>query len=1100
MMHRSVSFLFVAATILAGSATSARGAAEEKLPASISIVALEAQPTLIELKNRYDYRQLLITGKTAAGEKVDVTRLAKIEPTTDIVTVSPTGQVRAKGDGKAVLRVSLSGQSIEIPVTSAASATYNVDFVRDVTPAMSKMGCNQGTCHGSAKGKNGFKLSLRGYDPLFDHRALTDDISGRRFNRAAPDESLMLLKASGQIPHVGGMLTKPGEPYYEILREWIATGVKLDLKTPRVTKIDVYPQNPIVPLAGMKQQISVIATYADGSTRDVSAEAFVDSGNIEVIEADKKGLLTMLRRGESPVLVRYEGSYAATTLTVMGDRSGFEWKEQPSNNHLDQLVYAKLQRVKTLPSGLSTDDEFIRRVTIDLTGLPPKADDVRKFLADTRDTKVKRDELIDRLVGSPDFVEQWTNKWADLLQVNRKYLGEEGAVAYRNWIRGAVASNMPYDEFVRQVLTASGSNLQNPAASYYKIHRTPAEVMENSTQLFLAVRFSCNKCHDHPFERWTQNQHYSLAAYFAQVGFKADPASAGRKVGGTDVEAAKDLFEIVFDRNAGEVNHEGTGQVAPPKFPFDHAGEAGKDVPRREQLAQWITSKDNVYFAKSYVNRLWGYLFGVGIIEPIDDIRAGNPPSNPELLDALTKQFIENGFNVQDMFRTICKSRTYQLSLTTNKWNADDTINYSHALARRLPAEALYDAIHRATGSQPKLPGVPAGFRAAQLPDAGVSLPFLDDFGRPPRESACECERSGGMLLAPVMKLINGPTVADALSDPDNAITKLVATQPEDAKVVEELYLRFLARRPTEQETKQGVAAMEFVDEDLPKAKAAMAAYEAGAAARQAEWEKSIGPVNWTAVAPVETKSALGATFAVQPDGAVLVAGALGKDTYTIALDVAEPITGLRLEALTDASLPAQGPGRAQNGNFVVSEISVTAAPKSDPSKAAPVALQNAQVDFSQASFSAAGAIDGNRDTGWAIHPQMGKPHVWLAETQADVKHDGGTRLVVTIVQNFNDGKHELGKFRLSTTASPRPVRLQAAPDAIAAIVAVPAEKRTAEQLAALAAHFRGQDPEFARVSQALAQATEQAKNHRLVGTQDLAWALINSPAFLFNR
>lgn len=1075
----------------------------ESIPAGVEVVSIEVFPDKIELAHRFDYRQLLLTGLTAEGERVDLTRMAKVEASADVVAVSPMGQVRPKADGQATLKLSAAGKTAEVPVTVANSgATYAVDYIRDVTPVMSKLGCNQGTCHGSAKGKNGFKLSLRGYDPMYDHRALTDDVSGRRFNRVAPDESLMLLKASGQIPHVGGMLTQPGEPYYEILRQWIASGVKLDMATPKVTKIDVYPQNPIVPRAGMKQQIVVIATYADGKTRDVSGEAFVESGNIEVIEASKQGVLTMLRRGEAPVLVRYEGSYAATTLTVMGDRSGFAWTQPPANNYIDELVYAKLKRVKTSISELCTDDEFLRRVYIDLTGLPPTAEDVKAFLADSRESRAKRDALVDKLVGSPEFVEHWTNKWADLLQVNRKYLGEEGSVAYRNWIRGAVAANMPYDKFVHAVLTASGSNLENPPASYYKIHRNPVDVMENTTQLFLAVRFNCNKCHDHPFERWTQNQYYEMSAYFAQIGFKVDPASNGRKVGGSNVEAATDLFEIIYDKQGGEVTNEGSGQVAPPKFPYQgELAAAVKQAPRRDQLADWMTSKDNQYFAKSYVNRLWGYLFGIGIIEPIDDIRAGNPPTNPELLDALTKQFIEKGFDVQEMFRTICKSRTYQLSISTNKWNEDDAINYSHATARRLPAEVLFDAIHRATGSQPKLPGVPAGFRAAQLPDAGVSLPFLDDFGRPPRESACECERSGGVLLAPVLKLVNGPDVANAISDAGNAITKIVAEQSDDAKVIEELYLRFLARRPTEAEIKLGIEAMEFADEDLPRTQAELAAYEATLPAKQAAWEKTVGPIAWTTIEPAEMKAAAGATFAKQADGSILVGGNLTKDTYTIVADTPlVGITGIRLEALADPSLPAMGPGRAENGNVVVGEIQLSAAAKATPDQAAPVVLQNAQADFAQQGFPPPNAIDGNHDTGWAIHPAMGKDHALVAEVKDPIANEGGSRLTFNLVQNYVDGKHALGKFRLSITTSPKPLQLQGLPANIAAIVAVPAEQRNDEQRKVLGDYFRSLDGELAKLNQAVAQAAEQAKNKRLVGAQDLAWALINSPAFLFNR
>ena len=370
-------------------------------------------------------------------------------------------------------------------------------------------------------------------------------------------------------------------------------------------------------------------------------------------------------------------------------------------------------------------------------------------------------------------------------------------MAFRNWIRKAVAGNMPYDKFVYTILTASGSNIDNPPASYYKILREPGPAMENTTQLFLAIRFNCNKCHDHPFERWTQDQYYHLAAYFAQVGREEDPKFKGQKIGDRRrLEGVPPLVEIITDRTTGEVKHERTGAVTAPMFPFQHAGSGPATGPRRVQLARWITSKDNPYFAKSYVNRLWSYLLGVGIIEPVDDIRAGNPPSNPRLLDQLTEEFMASGFDVRHMVRLICKSRTYQMSIQTNAWNKDDDINFSHAMARRLPAEVLYDAIHRATGSVSHLPGLPPGARAAQLLDSSEDVPggFFTLFGKPPRESACECERSGSMMLGPVLNLVNGPVVADALKDPENRLAKLAAREMDDRKVIEELFMAILCR------------------------------------------------------------------------------------------------------------------------------------------------------------------------------------------------------------------------------------------------------------------------------------------------------------------
>jgi hypothetical protein len=739
-------------------------------------------------------------------------------------------------------------------------------------------------------------------------------------------------------------------------------------------------------------------------------------------------------------------------------------------------------------------------VSLDLVGLPPTSDEVRAFLADARDTRVKRDELIDRLVGSGEFVELWTNKWADLLQVNRKFLGEEGAFALRGWIKQAVSSNMPYDKMVYSILTASGSTLDNPPAAYFKVLRTPQEVMENTTQLFLGVRFNCNQCHDHPFERWTQGQYFHLAAYFAQVGRKADPAARGEMIGGSAVEGGSPLIEDIFDSGAGEVVHGGTGQPAAPKFPYEHQDSAGSSEPRREQLAHWLTSKENQYFAKSYVNRLWGYMFGRGIIEPIDDIRAGNPPTNPELLEKLTSEFIASGFDMQHVLRLICKSRTYQLSIKTNKWNEDDTINYSHAVARRLPAEVLYDALQRTTGSTSRLPGVPAGYRAAQLPDVGVSLPsgFFEVFGRPPRESACECERSSGMMLGPVMTLVNGPTIAEAVGDPANAIAALVSREPDDAKVVDEIFLRVLNRPATPEEVTTGIAALHASAGEVLQLQTELNEYQAKLDAGLPAWEASQAAPVWTPLVPADSKSSAGATFAAGPDGAVAVSGANGKGTYTLTLNSELPnLTGIRLELLADPSLPAGGPGRAANGNVVLSEITATAAPKADPSKAAPVKFKRAIADFEQSGYAVTVAFDGNPGSGWALAPQFGKDHFAIFELEQPLA--GPQTLVLTLDQQHDD-THTIGKFRLSATASSQPASVSKLPEAIAKILAIPAAQRDAAQQTALLAHYRSLDSNWMRLSTAVKQAAEQQKNVRLTGAQDLAWALINSPAFLFNR
>ncbi len=741
----------------------------EQGPADEEIDRLEVLPSAVQLNSPYDYTQLVVTAVTKSGDTNDVTRLCEISAP-GFATVTANGLVRPVSIGSASITVSYEGKTEKIDVVAAnivGDEHAAVDFIRDVNPILSRLGCNQGTCHGAQKGKNGFKLSLRGYDPIFDVRALTDDLAARRINASAPEESLMLRKPLGLTPHQGGALMRDGDPNHVILRRWIADGSKLNLQSQRATRIEVSPLNPIVQSTTARQQVRVVAHYPDGSSRDVTQEAFIESGNSEVAKAEAGGLLQAVRRGEAAILARYEGNYAATTLTVMGDRSSYEETAVETWSQIDELVAEKWKRVKITPSGLCDDATFLRRVYLDLTGLPPSSDKVREFLDDDTSTRQKRAKVIDELIGSAPFVDYWTNKWADLLQVNRKYLGVEGSTKFREWIHTAVTENRPYDQFAHQILTATGSNNENPAASYFKILRTPEDTMENTTHLFLGIRFNCNKCHDHPFERWTQDQYYEMSAFFAQVALQKDPASGDRKIGGTAVEGAKPLFENVIDKKDGDVQHARTGTVVAPDFPFEVAFECGDDVPRRQKLAAWMTDADNPYFARSYVNRLWGYLFGVGLIEPIDDIRAGNPPTNPELLDHLTASFVESGFDARQMFRMICNSRTYQLSVETNELNQDDTLNYSHALPRRLPAEVIYDAVHSVTGAVSNIPGQPKGTRAAALTDAGVKLKdgFLQNLGRPARESACECERSSDLQLGPVMALISGPTIGTAIAE-----------------------------------------------------------------------------------------------------------------------------------------------------------------------------------------------------------------------------------------------------------------------------------------------------------------------------------------------
>ncbi len=1192
----------------------------EALPKDAKVVALEIEPKSVELGKWTDSAQLLVFATLANGERLDATRLAKLELTgfsKSAADVLPGGVVRPKANGSVTVKASLAGKSASVPVKVAGiTKEPQTDFIRDVNPVLTKAGCNGGTCHGAKEGKNGFKLSLRGYDAEYDVRAFTDELASRRANVASPDDSLMLLKPTGAVPHQGQKVFEPGDLNYRIVREWIGAGAKLNAGAPRVTKIELSPQNPVVQRVGARQQMRVLATYADGSTRDVTTLAFVDTGNQDVAKTDAAGVVTTLRRGEAPMLARFEGAYAATTVTVMGDRTGFAWSEPEKWNKIDEFTAAKWQRMKILPSGLCSDDEFIRRVSLDLTGIPPSADEVKAFLADPRPTREKRDALVDKLVGCDDYVDHWSNKWADLLQVNSKFLGAEGAKAFRDWIRNEVAKNTPHDEFARKIITASGSNKDNPPASYYKILRKPEDTMENTTHLFLAVRFNCNKCHDHPFERWTQDQYYQTSAWFARVGLKKDPASGDKLLGGTAVEGGKPLYEIVEDLASGEEKHDRTGKETPPQFPYpatcgeDGKGADAKDkkpLSRREQLAMWITAKDNRYFASSFANRIWGYLTGVGIIEPLDDIRAGNPPSNPELLDYLTKEFIAGGFDTRKLMKLVAKSHTYQLSVVGNRWNYDDKINFSHATARRLPAEVLYDSIIKVTGAKSNIPGVPAGTRAAQLADSGFKLPdgFFATMGKPARESACECERVSDVQLGPVMALISGATVGDAISAPDNAIAKLVTAEKDDRALINELFLRIVNRPAKSAEIEATLKSWATMKADNATVSASLADYEkifpgmqkkreetrardlSDAKIELAGYEKEIAPreakldaeqkertekaeaelkrfnekdfpkrlvefekkqdlkTAWSAFTTKNLKSTGDLKLAQQEDKSVVVTAGKaprGEYTFTLETDLKE-LNALRLEALTDKKFPRGGPGRAPDGNFVLNEITLSVAPKDKPMDAKKVELTKALADFSQENFEVAKAIDGsnNKQQGWAVSPNGGATHWATFELKQPLTNVASLLLTVKLTQQFNGGEEKgytLGRFRLAGTSAKSPGLSQS--EELRAVLAMPADLRTKEQQAAFEKIASANDAELAKRTKELAEArkgrsadphlkelqesvkrlseplstdaklatlkraaelsTRQLDQSRLIGAQDLAWALINNPAFLFNR
>jgi hypothetical protein len=785
--HQASGFvgLAVATLLVTSTAIADETTAKTANSAVRNYVSLEIYPAEVTLSSIRDSRRVIVTGVTDDGQKIDVSSKATVSTSSPVCSVGEDGYVTPVMGGDGVIVVEAVGLKVEVPIHVTAVDAVPVDFIREVNPILSKVGCNQGTCHGSQAGKNGFKLSLRGYDSVYDYRALVDDISGRRFNRSEPAQSLMLLKPTQGVPHEGGFLFDEQSRYYRVLEQWIAEGCQYKPEAARVASVAIYPPTPMLQLRHDQQQLIVIATYADGTTRDVTREAVFETSNFEVATVSKQGLIKAVQRGEAAALVRFEGNYAAAPISILGNREGFAWVPSPEQNFIDTLVNSKLQRMKILPSGPADDAEFLRRASLDIAGVPPTIEQVNAFVADTTEPVAKRAAMVEQLLSRPEYVEHWTLKWSDLLLNRRKTVTERGVWAFRNWIRQGIATNKPYDQFASELMTAGGSTLENPAANYFRIAREPKLVMENMTQVFLGTRFSCNQCHDHPFERWTQNQYYELAAYFADVGRRDLP----------------DGDEFVFT-NASPIAviNPSTNQPASPRFPFSHTGAVDANAHRREQLSQWLTAKENPYFARSIVNRYWSYFLGRGIIDPVDDIRASNPASNPELLDAITKDFVDNGYDLKRLIRLICTSATYQRSLAANQWNEDDSMNYSHAVPRRLSAEQLYDSIIQATGAPRALPGVPVGFRASELPDSQVDVAFLDMFGRPPRESPCECERTSDVSLGQTLNMVNGPTIGDAIAHPEGIIAKTIAAGATNEQLIETVYLSTLARKPSAEE------------------------------------------------------------------------------------------------------------------------------------------------------------------------------------------------------------------------------------------------------------------------------------------------------------
>lgn len=672
------------------------------------------------------------------------------------------------------------------------AAEGSVSFVNDVMPVLTKAGCNAGVCHAKAGGgQKGFQLSLLGFEAVDDYEHLVKEGRGRRLSFAAPDQSLLLLKASGTTRHGGGVRMETTSESYAVLREWIRQGAPLDSETaPKLVAFEVQPGRGSINRQA-QQQLSAVAKYSDGRVRDVTALAVYESNDPAMAEVTDRGLVTILNQaGNVAVMVRFQGKVAVYSASVM---LAAPLGELPSpKNFVDEHVFANLKTLGIPPSPPCDDATFLRRVTLDIAGRLPTDSEATAFLA-SQDAN-KRDNVIDDLLRSPDYADYFANKWTALLKNRRDDVSDiVSNFAFHAWVRDSLLANKPYDQFVRELLGATGTVIGNPPVAWYKRVKEPKQQLEDVAQLFLGVRMQCAQCHHHPFERWSQDDYYSLAAFFSQVGRKP---SATR---------GEDL--IFHKRGIAVANNMKTGVPLKPAALGDAIPEIAADEDPRLRLADWLRSKDNPFFAKALVNRYWKHFFQRGLIEPEDDIRDTNPPTNPALLSALERHFVASGFDLKELVRVITQSRTYQLSEMPNEHNLVDRQNYSRFYPRRLPAEVLLDAIDVLAGTQTDFTNLPPGTRAVALPDNSYnqSSPFLRVFGRPEGESVCECERVQSSSLAQSLHLINAPDIKAKLGSPSGRAERLAKDARPAEEKVRELYLTAFSRAPRPEELKTAV-------------------------------------------------------------------------------------------------------------------------------------------------------------------------------------------------------------------------------------------------------------------------------------------------------
>ncbi len=766
---------------------------------------LRVEPVEVTLHGHRSSQQLLVSNPLTGGTVADVTRDAAYESVAPAVAlVTSSGRVIPRGHGATEIIVRLHGREARVPVKVVGySQADPVDFQTDVIAALSKAGCNQGACHGSPQGKNGFRLSLRGFDPTLDWVTLTREDFGRRANPNAADESLILKKGLAEVPHQGGTRFRRTDPEYQILRGWIDEGCRPSLTppvsanvgnskkpvpvpaAPKLVRLEVLPGSRRLAENHPQQQLVARAHFDDGRVDDVTDLAVFSTNEKEAATISRSGLVEFQRTSEVAFLARYLDRITGVRLSYLQRDPEFAFRSPAEANAVDRHVFAKQRELQLVPAELARDEVFLRRVYLDVSGCLPTAEQARAFLDSTDSTK--RAKLIDELLDRDEYAQFWALKWADLMRGSDVTISRRGVHGFHRYLVERFRSDRPFDEFARETLTSLGNTLNKPGANFHRIARTPDEAAEAMAQLFLGVRIGCAKCHNHPFEALTQDDYYGLAAYFARVKFK------GKQFMVDD--------EIVFlDRNS-EVRHPTKNINLVPAAFGELAGELGPDDDRRQKLVDWLTRPQNPYFARSTVNRVWYHLFGRGIVEPVDDFRETNPPSNPELLDSLAAEFVSSGYRIKPVLRLILNSSTYQLDARPiarqSRFAASPEPYFTHSVPRMLTAEQLLDAVCTVIGVPEEFPGYPRGTRAVELAEGAIEHPFLKAFAKPVRDVTCECAREDDPSLSQVIHLLNNRGIVQNIKSSASHVSRLLAISKSDDEVLEQVYLLTLSRRPT---------------------------------------------------------------------------------------------------------------------------------------------------------------------------------------------------------------------------------------------------------------------------------------------------------------